>query len=45
MERGEFDLIAVGRALLSDPDWVEKVRHARTDELRDFDPAAFAELV
>jgi len=45
MERGEFDLIAVGRALLSDPHWVEKVRDARTDELRDFDPAAFAELV
>ena len=45
MERGEFDLIAVGRALLSDPHWVEKVRHARTDELRDFDPASLAELV
>src|SRR3569623_1941348 len=23
MERGEFDLIAVGRALLTDPHWVE----------------------
>lgn len=27
MERDEFDLIAVGRALLADPNWVEKVRH------------------
>ena len=44
MERGEFDLIAVGRALLSDPDWAEKVRAARTDELRDFDPASLGEL-
>lgn len=44
MERGEFDLIAVGRALLSDPDWAAKVREARTDELRDFDPAALEEL-
>jgi 2,4-dienoyl-CoA reductase-like NADH-dependent reductase (Old Yellow Enzyme family) len=44
MERGEFDLIAVGRALLSDPDWAAKVRDARTDELRDFDPAALREL-
>jgi 2,4-dienoyl-CoA reductase-like NADH-dependent reductase (Old Yellow Enzyme family) len=44
MERGEFDLIAVGRALLADPDWAEKVRQARTDELRDFDPAALKEL-
>jgi 2,4-dienoyl-CoA reductase-like NADH-dependent reductase (Old Yellow Enzyme family) len=44
MERGEFDLIAVGRALLSDPDWAEKIRQARTDELRDFDPASLKEL-
>jgi hypothetical protein len=26
MEREEFDLIAVGRALITDPDWVSKVR-------------------
>jgi len=45
MERGEFDLIAVGRALLSDPHWVAKVREGRDDELRDFDPAAMKELV
>jgi len=44
MERGEFDLIAVGRALLSDPQWVEKVRQGRRDEIRDFDPAAMAVL-
>jgi len=44
MERGEFDLIAVGRALLSDPLWAEKLRHGRTEELGDFDPAALREL-
>jgi len=44
MERGEFDLIAVGRALLSDPQWVDKVREGRRDEIRDFDPAAMAVL-
>jgi 2,4-dienoyl-CoA reductase-like NADH-dependent reductase (Old Yellow Enzyme family) len=44
MERGEFDLVAVGRALLSDPQWVNKVRGAKADELRDFDPAALAVL-
>jgi 2,4-dienoyl-CoA reductase-like NADH-dependent reductase (Old Yellow Enzyme family) len=44
MERGEFDLIAVGRALLSDPNWVAKVREGRREELRDFDPAAMAVL-
>jgi 2,4-dienoyl-CoA reductase-like NADH-dependent reductase (Old Yellow Enzyme family) len=27
MERDEFDLIAVGRALLADPNWVQKVRY------------------
>ena len=44
MERDEFDLIAVGRALLADPEWVAKVREGRNDELRDFDPAALKEL-
>ncbi|HEY6816876.1 MAG TPA: NADH:flavin oxidoreductase [Croceibacterium sp.] len=44
MERGEFDLIAVGRALLSDPRWVEKVRDGRRDEIADFDPSAMAVL-
>ena len=45
MERGEFDLIAVGRALLQDPEWAAKVRDGRSEELRDFDPASLAELV
>lgn len=26
LERGEFDLIAVGRAMLANPDWADKVR-------------------
>jgi len=33
MERGEFDMIAVGRALISNPDWVKKVREGRMDDL------------
>ena len=45
MERGEFDLIAVGRALLSDPQWVSKVHKGEIDKLKDFQPASFAELV
>ncbi len=44
MERGEFDLIAVGRALLADPEWARKVHRGATDELRDFDAAALREL-
>jgi 2,4-dienoyl-CoA reductase-like NADH-dependent reductase (Old Yellow Enzyme family) len=43
--RGDFDLVAVGRALISDPEWVRKVREGRKDELRDFSRAALAELV
>jgi 2,4-dienoyl-CoA reductase-like NADH-dependent reductase (Old Yellow Enzyme family) len=45
MERGEFDLIAVGRALLSDPHWVSKVHQGEVDKLKDFQPASFGELV
>ncbi len=45
MERGEFDLIAVGRVLLSDPEWAAKVKAGRIGELAEFDPAAMAELV
>lgn len=43
-ERGDFDLVAVGRALISDPDWVLKVREGRFDALSDFSPAALATL-
>lgn len=33
---GEFDLVAVGRGQIGDPDWVNKVREGRFDELRLF---------
>lgn len=36
MEAGEFDLVAVGRALLQDPEWVLKVKEGRYDELQDY---------
>lgn len=44
MEAGEFDLVAVGRALLQDPEWVVKVRDGRNDELKSFDRSAMATL-
>lgn len=44
MERDEFDLIAVGRALISDADWVRKVREDRMEDLTDFDAADLAVL-
>ncbi|WP_443936850.1 NADH:flavin oxidoreductase [Pedobacter sp. MW01-1-1] len=45
MDRGDFDLIAVGRALLSDPNWVQKIKNNRTDELKGFTKEALMELV
>jgi 2,4-dienoyl-CoA reductase-like NADH-dependent reductase (Old Yellow Enzyme family) len=40
LDRGEFDLVGVGRALLQDPEWVEKVKAGRHAELRDYDATA-----
>lgn len=45
MERDEFDLIAVGRALITDAQWPDKVKNGAFDQLADFNPAALAELV
>jgi 2,4-dienoyl-CoA reductase-like NADH-dependent reductase (Old Yellow Enzyme family) len=45
MERGEFDLIAVGRALLADPAWVRKTQEGDTGSLTDFHVSALAALV
>jgi 2,4-dienoyl-CoA reductase-like NADH-dependent reductase (Old Yellow Enzyme family) len=44
LEREEFDLVAVGRALLSDPDWAEKIRTGRAAELRGFSLGSLASL-
>lgn len=35
-QAGEFDLVAVGRCQIGDPDWVNKVRERRFDEIRLF---------
>jgi 2,4-dienoyl-CoA reductase-like NADH-dependent reductase (Old Yellow Enzyme family) len=37
-ERGDFDLVAVGRAMLADSSWAEKVRSSRFAELNSFTP-------
>ncbi|MFC8267358.1 NADH:flavin oxidoreductase [Streptomyces cinereoruber] len=44
LERDEFDLVAVGRALLQDPHWASKVLAGRTDELKPYDAAALKTL-
>jgi 2,4-dienoyl-CoA reductase-like NADH-dependent reductase (Old Yellow Enzyme family) len=45
MERGDFDLIAVGRALIANPDWANKIRAGKLDALVAYDPKILAELV
>jgi len=44
LERGEFDLVGVGRALLQDPEWVVKIREGRNDELKNFERQALGVL-
>lgn len=43
-DRGDFDLVAVGRALLMDPEWVAKVRDDRTDDMLGFSKDALTVL-
>jgi 2,4-dienoyl-CoA reductase-like NADH-dependent reductase (Old Yellow Enzyme family) len=45
MERGDFDLVAVGRALIVNPDWPNKVRAGHVDLLKPWTPEALATLV
>lgn len=45
LSREEFDLVAVGRALLVDPDWALKVREGRQQEILPFSREALTSLV
>lgn len=40
----EFDLVAIGRALLVDPEWVNKVRDNKEDEIAPFNKKALMSL-
>ncbi|WP_310725902.1 NADH:flavin oxidoreductase [Streptomyces sp. N2A] len=44
LERDEFDMVAVGRALLQDPEWAAKVLANRFEELKPYDAAALKTL-
>lgn len=44
LERQEFDLVAIGRALLVDPAWANKIREGRTAELVPFTSEAVKTL-
>ena len=41
-DRGEFDLLAVGRPLLSDAEWLNKVRAGLSEEIVDYSHEANA---
>ncbi|MFE9937149.1 NADH:flavin oxidoreductase [Streptomyces hirsutus] len=44
LERDEFDLVAVGRAVLQDPQWAAKVLGGRIDKLAPYDAASLKTL-
>lgn len=44
LAREEFDLVAVGRALLVDPDWAAKVRDGREQDILPFSREALTSL-
>ena len=45
LNKQEFDLVAVGRALLVDPDWAVKVRDGREQDILPFSREALMSLV
>jgi len=44
LERGDFDLVAVGRAMLADASWAAKVREGRFEQLNAFSPEVLKTL-
>ncbi len=45
LEQNEFNLIAIGRALLSDPEWPNKIREQRSSDIQMFSREALQTLV
>lgn len=43
-ERGDFDLVAIGRAILADYLWIQKMLHGRFGELKPYSMATKEEL-
>ncbi|GHF18313.1 NADH:flavin oxidoreductase [Streptomyces griseoluteus] len=43
-EREEYDMVAIGRALLQDPEWAAKVLSGRFDELKPYDATSLGSL-
>jgi len=45
LERGEFDLVAVGRALIANPNWAAQIKAGAIADLLPFDRTVLATLV
>jgi 2,4-dienoyl-CoA reductase-like NADH-dependent reductase (Old Yellow Enzyme family) len=45
LDRGDFDLVGVGRPILADPFWPKKIHEGRQNELKGFSKEALGELV
>ncbi len=44
LNKDEFDLVAVGRALLVDPQWVNKIRNNKLEDIKPFNKKALMTL-
>ncbi len=44
-ERGDFDLVGVGRALIAEPDWARVVQEGRFQDLKPFSPSAISKAL
>jgi 2,4-dienoyl-CoA reductase-like NADH-dependent reductase (Old Yellow Enzyme family) len=45
LEADEFDLVAVGRALIANPDWANRIRGGSLEDLATYERGMLAELV
>lgn len=45
LEADEFDLVAVGRALIANPDWAKRIRGGSLEDLATYDRGMLAKLV
>lgn len=45
LARDEFDLVALGRVLLMDPNWPTLIRAGNQDAITDYDPRSMAQLI
>jgi 2,4-dienoyl-CoA reductase-like NADH-dependent reductase (Old Yellow Enzyme family) len=45
LARGDFDLVAIGRALIVNPDWPKRIREGQFERLQAYSPEALQTLI